>query len=106
MGERFDGEDGFRLGDVTTSTPGLDGLVVAAPDFNFKNRLYVLGDEETYIGGQTPGQRLGERVYLVPDLDGDGLGDIIATARYLRGLRSSARRSIFRRATGSSAATN
>ncbi|MGC6416429.1 MAG: putative metal-binding motif-containing protein [Bradymonadia bacterium] len=90
LGERFDGEDGFRLGDVTTSTPGLDGLVVAAPDFNFRTGglVHVLGDEETYIGGQTPGQRLGERVYLVPDLDGDGLGDIIATARYLRGLRS------------------
>ncbi|MEE2755570.1 MAG: putative metal-binding motif-containing protein [Myxococcota bacterium] len=89
-GEIFRGDNGFRLGDVMTSTPGLSGLVLAAPDVSGRTGglLHILNDVNTYIAGETFGQRFGERVYLIPDLDDDGRADIIATVRYRLNFRS------------------
>ncbi|MBV72039.1 MAG: hypothetical protein CMH52_11990, partial [Myxococcales bacterium] len=89
-GEIFRGDNGFRLGDVMTSTPGLSGLILAAPEISGRTGglLHILNGVETYIAGDGFGQRFGERVYLIPDLDNDGRADIIATVRYRLNFRS------------------
>ena len=86
--EVYTGDENFKLGESMATHPDFPGVVLGDSRFD-ENRGAVLisvGDNSPFLSGTFRGERLGDRVYLVPDLDGDGSPDMIATGQTDRGI--------------------
>jgi len=86
--EVFEGNDEFKLGEALSSHPDLPGLVIGYSAYNESRGSFLIsvGDDNPFVSGLAPGQKLGEKVFLIPDLDGDLFPEIVSTVRFGDGL--------------------
>ena len=85
--EIFRGGEGFKFGQCLSSFPGEPGIAISHDEYGaFRGAVAIeVNDEVEFIEGRRLGERFGERLVRIPDLDGDGQPDLIATVRYVEG---------------------